>query len=104
MKKENLNPQVLLNKKFATEISGYKASEVDEFMDRIIKDYNNFIEEREIRTDKINDLSKLLSDRDNRINDLETELEAIKNQLKETERATNADLMREISEIKEKLK
>ena len=53
MNKKNLTTKELLNKKFSVEISGYKASEVDQYLDYVIADYTSYKEEiKKLKKDK----------------------------------------------------
>ncbi len=99
MKKNNFKADMILNKKFSTEISGYNATEVDQFFDKIIEDYRIFEERINILEDTVSDNLQVISERDEKINKLKLELFNIKDQLSKTEKATNADLMKEIRRL-----
>ncbi|NQZ66290.1 MAG: DivIVA domain-containing protein [Mycoplasmatales bacterium] len=101
MKKNNFKADMILNKKFSTEISGYNATEVDQFFDKVIEDYRIFEERIAILEDTINDNLQVLSERDEEINKLQLDLYNIKDQLSKTEKATNVELMKELKAIKE---
>ena len=103
MKKKNFKAHMLLNKKFSTELSGYNPTEVDEFFDKIIEDYRLY-EERVTTLDEIiEESNQLISEKDDEIKQLNLEIMNIKDQLKQTEKATNVELMKEVREIKESL-
>lgn len=100
MKKKNFKAEMILNKKFSNEISGYNATEVDEFFDKVIEDYNLFEDEIEVLKEVRDDNSKIIAEKNDEIKKLNMEIFNLKEQLKQTEKATNVELMKEIREIR----
>lgn len=100
MKKKNFKAEMILNKKFSNEISGYNATEVDEFFDKVIEDYNLFEEEIEVLKEVRDDNSKIIAEKNDEIKKLNMEIFNLKEQLKQTEKATNVEMMKELREIK----
>ena len=102
--KLNLTSQELLDKQFKLAPRGYDALEVDEFLDRIINDYQ-LIEQNVIASkdnidsykEKIKALEKEIDDLKVTIKRYETRLEGIKNNPNAT--IDNADLLKRISAL-----
>ena len=103
MKKKNFKSEIILNKKFSTEISGYNAQEVDIFFDKVIEDYNTYEEMEHALTEQLQDKDIVISEKDEEIKKLNIELLNIKNQLKQTEKATNVEMLRAINDLKNKM-
>ncbi|NQZ28956.1 MAG: DivIVA domain-containing protein [Mycoplasmatales bacterium] len=103
MAKLNLKSELVLNKKFSTELSGYNAKEVDEYLDEILQDYRTFEELVATQKSTLAEKTDLLSDRDEKIEQLELEIETLKSQLIRTEEGTNSNLKKEIEEIKRQM-
>ncbi|MCK5866908.1 MAG: DivIVA domain-containing protein [Mycoplasmataceae bacterium] len=104
MKKNNLSKAQILNKKFKTEISGYSSSEVDLYFDQIIEDYIFYDERIEALEMNSEDKTSIISELNDEKEKLQMELHNIKTQLKETEKATNAEMMKTLIDIKEEMK
>lgn len=107
MKKLNLNSSSVLNKEFGIELSGYNATEVDEFLDKILEDYSTYEQMARNHEATIAEKMKLLNDKDEMIEKLRFEITNLKSQLDKTGKATNLALqekmdlvMRELAEIK----
>lgn len=101
MKKKNFKAEMLLTKKFSTELTGYNPTEVDSFFDLIIEDYNIFEENEKIMGDKLEDKIQIIAEKDSEISSLELTIANLKNQLSESEKAGVYDLMKEIKSLKE---
>ena len=91
---------MILNKKFSTELSGYNATEVDLFFDKVIEDYNYFEDQKNIQLETVAELRTIISDREDEIRKLNMEIINLKEQLKKTEKATNVELMKEVRDLK----
>ncbi|CAM9104423.1 DivIVA domain-containing protein [Mycoplasma marinum] len=100
MKKLNLKSELILNKKFSTELSGYNAKEVDQYLDEILSDYRVYEEKVRVQRLSINEKNELLSDRDEEIERMTLEIETLKSQLSKAEEASSGSLKQEIEELK----
>lgn len=96
--KIELSPQDILEKEFKIDTRGYRLKEVDQFLDMIIGDYEQFY-------NIINDLEKEKADLLGEIMKLKQELrnlkmsaEIVKNG-KEMPEVTNVDLLRRLSKL-----
>ncbi len=92
-----LTPQEILEKEFKIDTRGYRLKEVDQFLDTIIGDYEQFFS-------IINNLEKEKADLLAEVMNLKQELRTIKNDIKfaknnETTEVTNLDIMRRISRL-----
>ncbi len=103
MAKLNLKSELVLNKKFSTELSGYNAKEVDEYLDEILQDYKTFEELIQVQKATLAEKTNLLSDKDEKIEQLELEVETLKSQLTRTEEGTNESMKKDIEEIKRRM-
>ena len=94
--KINLTPQDILEKEFKIDTRGYRLKEVDQFLDLIIGDYDQF--ERIIR-DLEQEKSELLSE----ISDLKQEVRNLKASFEiakgKDETVTNVDILRRLSQL-----
>ena len=97
--KIKLTPQDILEKNFKIDTRGYRLKEVDQFLDDIIGDYEQFL-------DIINNLDKekadLLTEIMNlkqEIRNLKTNIEIAKSGSSERKEVTNLDIMRRLSQL-----
>ncbi len=94
--KINLTPQDILEKEFKIDTRGYRLKEVDQFLDLIIGDYEQF--EKIIR-DLEQEKSELLSE----ISDLKQEVRNLKASFEiakgKEETVTNVDILRRLSQL-----
>lgn len=99
MKKINLGSNNVLNKKFKIALSGYDATEVDEFLDKILEDYSTY--EQVVRNHEatIDEKMMLLNDKDEVIEKLKIEISNLKMQLEKTGKATNLALQEQMKEM-----
>ncbi|HHU28643.1 TPA: DivIVA domain-containing protein [bacterium] len=98
-----LTPNIILEKEFSVQTRGYNADEVDEFLDLIIKDYENmrnYIENLELNLRAAENNILMLK---NKINDLELELEVAKTKERRVpsveQSVSNLDLLKRISQL-----
>ena len=70
--KINLTSQQILEKCFNIDFKGYAGQEVDEFLDLVVADYDNF-------TSTITELGKILVEYEEKIEQLTKENEALRN-------------------------
>ena len=91
-----LTMQDILEKEFKVDARGYRMQEVDQFLDIIIRDYNEY---NSIIKDLIKDKKSLefeVSDLKQEIRDLKSTIDTLKSGEKEI---TNVDLLRRISQL-----
>ncbi len=96
--KISLTPQEILDKEFKIDARGYRPQEVDKFLDLVINDYNEFINEiKRLRKDLT-----LLTDDNTK---LKNELRRIKANIQAVEgtsttnTVSNVDLLRRLSQL-----
>ena len=96
--KISLTPQEILDKEFKIDARGYRPQEVDKFLDQVINDYSEFINEiKKLRKDII-----LLTDDNTK---LKNELRRIKANIQAAETTSNGvtvsnvDLLRRLSQL-----
>ncbi len=92
-----LTPQEILEKEFKIDTRGYRLKEVDQFLDTIIGDYEQFFS-------IINNLEKEKADLLAEVMNLKQELRVTKNKASftknnETGEITNLDIMRRLSRL-----
>ena len=96
--KVTLTPQEILDKEFKIDARGYRPQEVDQFLDDVINDYNEFINE-------IKDLKKEIAFLNDENNKLKNELRRIKANIEAAEGTasgtsiSNVDLLRRLSQL-----
>lgn len=96
--KITLTPQEILDKEFKIDARGYRPQEVDQFLDHVINDYNEFINE-------IKQLQKELTFLNDENNKLKNELRRIKANIEAAEGTaagssiSNVDLLRRLSQL-----
>ena len=91
-----LTMQSILEKEFKVDARGYRMQEVDQFLDIIIRDYNEY---NNIINDLINEKKSLAlenSELKQEIRDLKLTMNSLKTSEKEI---TNVDLLRRISQL-----
>lgn len=103
MKKTNFRADIILNKKFTTEMAGYNAEEVDIFFDKIIDDYKTFEDSISGLEQSLEDKVQIIHDKDEKIKALNIEIFNLKDQLKSTEKATNPEILKELISLKDML-
>ena len=104
----SLNSQIILDKKFSKETNGYNALHVDEFLDRIIKDYklveSNCLMSKQ-RIDALNEEINKLKKENERLAILNasyaSKLEGIKDASKVN--SNNIELLQKISALEKRL-
>ena len=91
-----LTMQNILEKEFKVDARGYRMQEVDQFLDIIIRDYNeynNIIKELLDNKKSLIDENAMLRQE---VRDLKSTIDTLKNEEKEI---TNVDLLRRISQL-----
>ncbi len=94
--KVSLTPQEILEKEFKIDTRGYRLKEVDQFLDIVISDYEQFIKMiRELEEEKENLLNEIAA--------LKQELRNVKASVSMSRSAdrevTNVDLLRRLSQL-----
>ena len=92
-----LTPQEILEKEFKIDTRGYRLKEVDQFLDTIIGDYEQFF-------NMVNDLEREKADLLAEVMNLKQELRIAKNQAtfaknNESNEMSNLDIMRRLSRL-----
>ena len=95
----SLTPQDILNKDFKIDVRGFNLKEVDQFLDVIIGDYEEFYKiikenekEKEELLDQITNLKQ-------EIRNLKTNIEIAKSGSTERKEVTNIDIMKRLSQL-----
>lgn len=96
MKKYNLTTDVILNKKFPTELSGYNASEVDKYLDQILEDYHLYEDNLKLAENKVEEKQLIISTKDEEIQRLKIEIQNLKTQLKEVSKTSNYEVNKKL--------
>ncbi len=86
----------ILEKDFKIDARGYRMQEVDQFLDIIIKDYNEYNSIIKKLTQENNELTRENTDLKQEIRNLKSSIETVKGKEKEI---TNVDLLRRISQL-----
>ena len=94
--KIELTMQDILEKEFKIDTRGYRPQEVDEFLDIIIRDYNEYNNIIEKLTKDNRELSKENTELRHEMRNLNASIENAKTKEKEI---TNVDLLRRISQL-----
>jgi len=104
MNKRNLKSEMILNKKFENELSGYSAKEVDEFLDLVLADYKRFEEFEKVTNDRISELNEIINDKDALIDALKLENENLNQQKNNLAKNSNAEISKRLLIIERELK
>lgn len=94
-----LTPKDILNKEFKVDVRGFNLKEVDQFLDVIIGDYEEFykiIKENEREKEKLLDEITNLKQE---VRNLKTNIEIAKSGSTERKEVTNVDIMRRLSQL-----
>ncbi len=94
-----LSPKDILDKEFKIDTHGFRLKEVDEFLDIIMGDYEEFIEIiKEFEQEKI-ELQNTIIDLKQEIRNLETKVEIVQSETAERKEITNVDIMKRLSQL-----
>ena len=95
-----LSPKDILNKEFEIDVKGYRPKAVDEYLDSIIDDYNEFIRFIKVQDRKLHELVEENNRLKNELRTLKMEVETI-SENSETGKFTsnNVDLLRRLSNL-----
>ena len=91
-----LTMQDILEKEFKIDARGYRMQEVDQFLDMIIRDYNEYDNIIEKLTKELEEISKENTELKQEMRNLNASIENAKTKEKEI---TNVDLLRRISQL-----
>ena len=91
-----LTMQDILEKEFKVDARGYRMQEVDQFLDIIIRDYNEYNNIIKKLTNERNNLAEENTSLKQQLRSLEQSIETAKGNEKEI---TNVDLLRRISQL-----
>ena len=95
----NLTPEDILNKEFKIDTRGYRLKEVDQFLDVIITDYQEFNKIiLELQKDKEEQLEEILSLKQE-IRNLKTSVEISKSSSNNNDNVTNLDILKRLSQL-----
>ncbi len=106
--KTKLNVQLILDKQFTKDVKGYKASEVDEFLDLVIKDYSNLDSILQSLHNEITRLQRDSGELKLKLSESEIEIAKFKVILGEVKdlknlNQTSIDMLKRISKLESKL-
>ena len=96
--KINLTPQEILEKEFKIDTRGYRLKEVDQFLDLIISDYEEFIQIIKDSEKEKEDLLEEIMSLKQEIRNLKMSIEIAKNG-DSNANGTNLDVMRRLSQL-----
>ena len=101
MKKLNLTPEEILDFKPNTEFEGYLPREVDEFLDKVMEDYDSFYEAIEVLKAKVVELEGQVS----LLKQEKIELEGKQRvfDLSKTTQYSSVDILKRISRLEEEV-
>ncbi|WP_127943029.1 DivIVA domain-containing protein [Mycoplasma sp. ATU-Cv-703] len=100
----NLKHETILKKKFAVELSGYNAGEVDGFLDLVIKDYQLYDQHIATLQDIVSEKVALVNDKDEQLDKLKIENANLKEQLDFLyKNSTNQVLHKRLSKLEKEL-
>lgn len=100
---KNLKSNQILEKKFKTEISGYSAQEVDEYLDQILEDYRKYEEEAEYNAKQIEDREIIIKQLEEKNDVLKLEIENTLELLKQAKASKNLDVAQELKVMSKKI-
>ena len=94
-----LTPQEILDKEFKIDARGYRAQEVDKFLDMIIRDYTEFISVIKRLEKEINNLTEDNVKLKNELRRVKTNIDAASSVPSESRSTNNVDLLRRLSQL-----
>lgn len=96
-KEMNLSPQEIYEKEFHVDIKGYAPAEVDEFLDSIIEDYQNYEE-------KVEELSQAVARYEEKIKELQQQIFTLQTENENLTEKVNSDFVNANSDMVDVLK
>jgi DivIVA domain-containing protein len=103
IKNKNLKSELILNKKFATALSGYEVKEVDDYLDLILKDIRQYEEETKLLVKSNGELENIINDKKDNIEKLKIEINSLKLQVEKLSENKDQAIMKELNIIKRQL-
>ena len=94
-----LTPQEILEKDFKIDTRGYRLKEVDEFLDMIISDYEQFYKIIESMEKEKTELLKDIMSLKQELRNASMDVEIAKNSESDTMEITNLDILRRLSNL-----
>ena len=95
----NLTPQDILNKEFKIDTRGFRLKEVDQFLDIIIGDYEEFYKILKENEKEKEELLEEIMNLKQEIRNLKTNIEIVKSGSSERKEVTNLDIMKRLSQL-----
>ena len=94
-----LTPQDILNNEFKIDTRGFRLKEVDQFLDVIIGDYEEFYKILKENEKEKEELLEEIMNLKQEIRNLKTNIEIAKSGSSERKEVTNLDIMRRLSQL-----
>ncbi len=94
-----LTPQDILNKEFKIDTRGFRLKEVDQFLDVIIGDYEEFYKILKENEKEKEELLEEIMNLKQEIRNLKTNIEIAKTGSSERREVTNLDIMKRLSQL-----
>ena len=94
-----LTPQEILDKDFKVDVRGFNPKEVDQFLDAIIGDYEEFIKIIKEKDTEISELQEEIMSLKAEIRSLKTNIEIAKSGATERREVTNLDIIKRLSQL-----
>ena len=94
-----LTPQDILNKEFKIDTRGFRLKEVDQFLDIIIGDYEEFYKILKENEKEKEELLEEIMNLKQEIRNLKTNIEIAKSGSSERKEVTNLDIMKRLSQL-----
>lgn len=94
-----LTPQDILNKEFKIDTRGFRLKEVDQFLDVIIGDYEEFYKILKENEKEKEELLEEIMNLKQEIRNLKTNIEIAKSGSSERKEVTNVDIMKRLSQL-----
>jgi len=94
-----LTPQDILNKEFKIDTRGFRLKEVDQFLDVIIGDYEEFYKILKENEREKEELLEEIMNLKQEIRNLKTNIEIAKSGSSERREVTNLDIMKRLSQL-----
>jgi DivIVA domain-containing protein len=94
-----LTPQDILNKEFKIDTRGFRLKEVDQFLDVIIGDYEEFYKIIKENEKEKEELLEEIMNLKQEIRNLKTNIEIAKSGSSERREVTNLDIMKRLSQL-----